>query len=216
MRIKSHTPFKENSSHPCCPISKNDKDLKTCANTALILFGLTSTCNRQPFLLSLLRAMTSLGITPKQNKRSTVIAHFMAKSKLIFLILIVLSKLSFSQKLIDNSIGVVYVMSENNKTYELKIVVPLPFLKEFQLNKSTYEFKLVAGEFDFPDKILLFDESGVFDTLKTQEKWKIRLWCENDGGIQYRPENHVIIEKNSIRKKLIKIAARHLSTWSAN
>jgi len=127
----------------------------------------------------------------------------MAKSKLIFLILIVLSKLSFSQKLIDNSIGVVYVLSENNKTYELKIVVPRPFLKEFQLNKPTYEFKLVAGEFAFPDKILLFDESGVFDTLKTQEKWEIKLWCENDGGIQYRPENHLIIEKNSIRRKLI-------------
>jgi hypothetical protein len=122
--------------------------------------------------------------------------------KLIF-ILLTISKIAFSQSFVENSIGVVYLVSEKEKEYDLKIVFPMTFIENFEYDNSVYS-EIPLTEFEYNGNIKLFDEYGVFDTLTIKEKFIIKFWCENDGGIQYRPELNLKIKKEDLSKRLSK------------
>jgi hypothetical protein len=123
--------------------------------------------------------------------------------KKLIIILLTISKIAFSQNFVENSIGLIYIVSENEKEYDLKIVFPMKFIENFDYDNSVYS-ETPLTEFEYNGKIKLFDEYGVFDTLTINEKILIKFWCENDGGIQYRPELNLKIKKENFPKRLDK------------
>ena len=121
--------------------------------------------------------------------------------KKLIIILLTISNIAYSQNFVENSIGLIYIVSENEKEYDLKIVFPMTFIENFDYDNSVYS-ETPLTEFEYNGKIKLFDEYGVFDTLTIKENYLIKFWCENDGGIQYRPELNLKIKKENLTKKL--------------
>ena len=102
----------------------------------------------------------------------------------------------------ENSIGVVYLDTIKDKNYFLTIRFPNFNLPESILARDKYNYIK-----DIPIKIplqtiILFDEDGELLTLKNVSSCISKLWCENDGGIQYEPTYILTIEKIKFKRIL--------------
>src|SRR5262249_43785165 len=56
-----------------------------------------------------------------------------------------------------------------------------------------------------PTPLWLFDKAGVLTKLRIDEL-TVKFWCENDGGLQYRPEVRVHVSKSSLARPLAPVA----------
>jgi len=102
----------------------------------------------------------------------------------IFTILFLSTISSFGQ-FIPNSIGVAYLNGETSDAYELTIVLPVQMLEKSVDNSRGDN---VANEVvSFQSPVTLFDRNGELLTFKSSSKFTVQLWCDNDGGSQYRP-----------------------------
>jgi hypothetical protein len=100
-----------------------------------------------------------------------------------------------------NSIGVVYLTGESSDTYHVTILFPIQNLEKSDYN-LTGDFKKVIAKFDHDGEITLFDKTGDLLTIKQKAEFQIRFWCENDGGIQYRPTFDISIKKEKFKRKI--------------
>jgi hypothetical protein len=124
--------------------------------------------------------------------------------KLIVILLIITSStdISLSQEFKINSIGVAFIKTDSEKVYELEIVFPFKVLSNYKIQRPILELKEIITKFINNSSVTLFDEKGELATINIQDSIDIRFWCENDGGIQYRPTVTIKIEKQLLKRKL--------------
>jgi hypothetical protein len=48
----------------------------------------------------------------------------------------------------------------------------------------------------------LFDKAGSLSTIKQKAEFEIQFWCDNDGGVQYRPTFNASIKKAKFKRRI--------------
>jgi hypothetical protein len=104
-----------------------------------------------------------------------------------------------------NSIGAVYFVGETSNTVTLKVVFTLSSVDNYPVELG-YDYHktwpvIAKGAFK------LFDDKGVFYTPNSAPEFKLVFWCENDGGMQFRPQAELVISKKALGRKLQKYSA---------
>jgi hypothetical protein len=90
---------------------------------------------------------------------------------------------------------------ESSDTYYVTILFPVQTLEKSDFNQ-TGDLKTVIDKFEYDGEITLFDKTGDLFTIKQRIEFKIQFWCENDGGIQYRPSLDTSIKKEKFKRKI--------------
>jgi len=93
--------------------------------------------------------------------------------------------------------GVVYVLKRTKGRLKLRLVFPASTVMNFDpLNAKSGE------SVDVLDELIVFDSKGALGTITSVKRMKTVLWCENDGGMQFRPEIIVDIPASKLRRRL--------------
>lgn len=92
----------------------------------------------------------------------------------------------------ENSIGLAYVNGYEGveKSYmAIDIVFPLNYLHNISEAYPKNDFQITTDLkiYNVSNSFLLVDTTGTFN-------FKMTFWCENDGGIQYRPTTTLKID----------------------
>jgi len=124
----------------------------------------------------------------------------MMKIRLTILYLL-LTCTGYSNTFQINSIGVVYLNSTTDDKYELTFVFPMSSITEHD-NYDNRLDNVIVDTMTFNNDIVLFNNKGVIGTIKYADRVYIHFWCENDGGIQFRPEIKIMVNKNEIKDEL--------------
>jgi hypothetical protein len=101
-----------------------------------------------------------------------------------------------------NSIGVAYLRSETTDSVFLEIAVPAEMLKKDSTYAEQYPLKTAIDSFYYAGQIMLFDMAGEAYKINKRSKFLMSFWCDNDGGVQYRPTLYVSIKKGSLKHQL--------------
>ena len=109
---------------------------------------------------------------------------------------------SYSQEFKENSIGVASVKLDLETEYEIEIVFPFKTILNYEIESPILEWKDVMTKFVNPSPITLFDDKGELATINFKDSIKIEFWCENDGGIQFRPTFTARIKKQNLKREL--------------
>lgn len=101
----------------------------------------------------------------------------------------------------QNSIGICYLQKETIDEYYLSITLPIQTLinRDYQMGD---EFIRVIDTLTYSGEINFFDNNGELYRINKKEKFLITFWCENDGGIQFRPTLNIVVKKNSFKRPL--------------
>ena len=126
----------------------------------------------------------------------------MQKLTIILLIILFSTGIIYSQDFKENSIGVATVKLDLEKEYEIEIVFPYQTISNYEIEKRILEWKDVITKFVNNSPITLFDDKGELATLNFKDSIKIEFWCENDGGIQFRPTFTARIKKQNLKREL--------------
>jgi hypothetical protein len=121
---------------------------------------------------------------------------------IIFFILLNTINFGFSQGFKENSIGVAFFVSETESEYGLEIVFPFQCLTDFKIENRVDELIETSTKFKFNSQLTLFDESGEIGSIEIKDSIEIRFWCENDGGIQFRPTLNLKVKKHNLKRVL--------------
>ncbi|MEZ5004283.1 MAG: hypothetical protein R2730_14730 [Chitinophagales bacterium] len=96
-----------------------------------------------------------------------------------------------------NTIGVVYLNSSTQDEYELTIVFPMSAIPVH--NNYIYQSQsAIVDSLKVKSDVVLFDNKGIIGKITDIEIAYIQFWCENDDGIQFRPEIKIMINKNQL------------------
>jgi hypothetical protein len=136
--------------------------------------------------------------------------------KLTFILFLILfsTGIIHSQDFKENSIGVASVKLDLETEYEIEIVFPFKTIKNYKIKRPILEWKDVMAKFVNETPITLFDDKGELTTINFKDSIKIEFWCENDGGIQFRPTFTTRIKKDDLRRELItNIDANYISCF---
>jgi hypothetical protein len=130
-------------------------------------------------------------------------------NKSIFLIALICSAPALLQsassddniKLIpDEKVGIVRLVGESKTQYFLDIVLPLNLktgCKECSLPGNMYKTNVKVP---IRDGFQFFDSKGIIGSIVVKEI-PLKFWCENDGGIQFRPTVRIRINKDKISRR---------------
>jgi len=99
-----------------------------------------------------------------------------------------------------NSIGICYLQQDTIDYYSLKISLPFQTLTDQSLAPEKLNDSIT-----FSGQITLFDKNGQIISIENNDKFLLELWCENDGGIQYRPILKTKIKKADFKLPLVAI-----------
>lgn len=124
----------------------------------------------------------------------------MMKTKLTILFLLLFNT-GYSNNFTSNSIGVVYLNSFTGDKYELTFVFPMSSITKHDNYDERLDYHIV-DTLTIDNEITLFDKSGTIGSFQYIGEVFIHFWCENDGGIQFRPEIKIIMDKSEIKGKL--------------
>lgn len=100
-----------------------------------------------------------------------------------------------------NSIGICYLQKETIDEYYLTISLPIQTLINRDY-KIVDEFKSVIDTLTYSGEINFFDNKGELYRISNEEKFLVTFWCENDGGIQFRPTLNIVVKKNRFKRPL--------------
>lgn len=135
----------------------------------------------------------------------TIQTHELSMKGTVLLLLTVLNfGIAFGQ-FKPNSIGICYLQEDTVDYYSLKITLPFQTLRD-QSTTHIKEYKEVIDSIEYSGQITLFDGAGELIRIENHGKFLLELWCENDGGIQYRPELNTRIKKAGFKRPLYAIA----------
>jgi hypothetical protein len=126
----------------------------------------------------------------------------MQKLTIILLIILFSTGNIYSQDFRENSIGVASVKLDLETEYEIEIVFPFKTISNYKIKRPILEWKDVIIKFINESPITLFDDKGELTTINFKDSIKIEFWCENDGGIQYRPTFTTRIKKQNLKRVL--------------
>lgn len=121
---------------------------------------------------------------------------------ILFLLGFLLFTTGYSQSFKENSVGSLYLDKETGHEYDTEIVFPIDFLKDYEIERPITELKFVLDSFMIDSPIILFDSTGILGKLEGKKKVRIQFWCENDGGIQFRPTLNLKIDKGEMDREL--------------
>jgi len=121
--------------------------------------------------------------------------------RIIFFVLLLFCVKSYSQEFHKNSVGIVYFESQNTDFVDLKVVIPMWRLEGYEITRPITEFKTTIHKFQTNKEIELFNQNG-FITKVLIDTVSIDFWCENDGGIQYRPTIYIKVKKTDLKNAL--------------
>jgi hypothetical protein len=99
-----------------------------------------------------------------------------------------------------NSIGICYLQLDTANYYFLKISLPFQTLIDQNLKPEK-----LADSITYSGQITLFDKTGEIISIENKDKFLSEFWCENDGGIQYRPTLKTKIKKANFKLPLVAI-----------
>ena len=117
----------------------------------------------------------------------------MKKSTLLLLLTVLNFCFAFGQ-FKPNSIGICYLQQDTADYYSLTIALPYKTLENHNL-QPIQELIVVIDSFSYSGQIILFDKAGEIASIENKDKFLLEFWCENDGGIQYRPTLNTKIKK---------------------
>ncbi|MHB8872498.1 MAG: hypothetical protein ACYC8T_02320 [Myxococcaceae bacterium] len=96
-------------------------------------------------------------------------------------------------------VGAVYASPLQKGGHELRIVFPGTVRPDLE---GSYEEALKHTEpVAIDGDLVIFDGKGVIARVSSQPAI-LRFWCENDGGMQYRPELNVTLPASALKRKL--------------
>jgi hypothetical protein len=124
----------------------------------------------------------------------------MKKSTLLLLLTIFNFCLAFGQ-FKPNSIGICYLRQDTADYYSLTISLPFQTLTD-QSSTQIIEYPKVIDSINYSGQITLFDKAGEITRIDSNNKFLLEFWCENDGGIQYRPTLKTKIKKANCKRPL--------------
>lgn len=101
----------------------------------------------------------------------------------------------------SNSIGICYLQQDTTDYYSLTISLPFQTLID-QSSKHILEYQKVIDSISYSGQITLFDKTGELTRIENKDKFLLEFWCENDGGIQYRPTLNTKIKKANFKRPL--------------
>ncbi len=130
------------------------------------------------------------------------ILNEMQKLTIILLIILFSTGIIYSQDFKENSIGVATVKLDLETEYEIEILFPYKTISNYEIERPILEWKDVMTKFVNNSPITLFDDIGELATLNFKDSIKIEFWCENDGGIQFRPTFTTRIKKQDLKREL--------------
>ncbi len=104
-----------------------------------------------------------------------------------------------------NSIGVCYLNKDSADYHILTIVLPFQTLVEHSL-MPIHEYHKMIDSIGYEGQITLFDNTGALIQIENKFDFILEFWCENDGGIQYRPTLSTKIQKTNFKRPLSAIA----------
>lgn len=137
--------------------------------------------------------------------RAFIIGYRALKRNLLLLVFVLVGVASASDNkpsLSPDSIGVVYLTGESDKAVDLRIVFPalqvLNYPENFPGSGDYKATTLVSAA----GQLILFDNKGPLATLKTIPEFRLTFWCENDGGMQFRPEAKMTIPRSLLKRSL--------------
>ena len=122
------------------------------------------------------------------------------KNSTLLLLLTVLNFCSAYGQFKPNSIGICYLQQETVDYYSLKISLPFQTLTDQSLAPEKLNDSIT-----FSGQITLFDKTGQIIRIENNDKFLLEFWCENDGGIQYRPTLKTKIKKADFKLPLVAI-----------
>lgn len=124
--------------------------------------------------------------------------------KFIVLISIILAYLNSSKQpvFVDNTIGVAQVIDTSYDSIQFRLIVPIQNLSGYKINNWNDDVPPIIGSIKYNGTISFYDETGLLVDVAGEFDFDIRFWCENDGGIQYRPELIIQLPKSSFDRKL--------------
>jgi hypothetical protein len=96
------------------------------------------------------------------------------------------------------------LQQDTSDYYSLTISLPYKTLQN-QKAKLDTDFKEVNDTVTYIGQITLFDNAGEILRINNKEKFLVQFWCENDGGIQYRPTLKTKVKKTEFKRPLIAI-----------
>jgi hypothetical protein len=105
------------------------------------------------------------------------------------------------------AIGVVRVDASDPNTYSVTILFPMEevdgFTREDLSGRWTHDLEIPL---ESPGILTLFDEAGRLGTVAVGQL-HIVFWCENDGGVHFRPEWAGKIRRTSLARALGPVSA---------
>jgi hypothetical protein len=128
----------------------------------------------------------------------------MKKSTLLLLLTILNFCFTYGQ-FKPNSIGICYLQQDTGNYYLLTIALPFQTLID-QSSKQILEFQKVIDSISYSGEVILFDKTGEIFRIENKDKFLLKFWCENDGGIQYRPMVNIKIKKTNFKRPLTGIS----------
>ena len=126
----------------------------------------------------------------------------MGKAYIILLLITISVGVSYSQDFKENSIGVVSVKLDLETEYEIEIIFPFQTISNYEVKRPLLEWEDVMTRFINDSPITLFDDKGELATINFNDSIKIEFWCENDGGIQFRPTSTTRVKKQNLKREL--------------
>lgn len=124
----------------------------------------------------------------------------MKKPTLTFLLIAVNLCIAFGQ-FKPNSIGVCYLDRDSGDCYSIKMALPYNTLTDHNLHQFA-DLKKGPDSIEYTGKITLFDNDGEITSIEGKSTFLLEFWCENDGGIQYRPTLRSLIRKPGLKRLL--------------
>lgn len=123
------------------------------------------------------------------------------KKIIITIFYLFLLTIGYSNAFQINAIGVVYLNSSTQDEYELNIVFPMSALPVH--DKHIYQSQsIIVDTLTIKSEVVLFNNKGIIGKITDVEMVWIKFWCENDDGIQFRPEIKIMIDKNQLAGEL--------------
>lgn len=123
----------------------------------------------------------------------------MKKSTLLLLLTILNFCFAYGQ-FKPNSIGICYLQQDTTHYNSLTISLPYETLSDqSQTPEKVIDSIIYSGQ------ITLFDKTGQIISFENKDKFLLEFWCENDGGIQYRPTLKIKIKKANFKLPLVAI-----------
>ena len=121
----------------------------------------------------------------------------------VFLVISMFCNFTREVEFVDNSIGVAQIDEANEDSIKLDIIIPVGYLKNFEVEKPILDIESLEDKVIYEGTLSFFDEIGPLGEYAGIFDFEIKFWCENDGGIQFRPNVVTSIPRSIFDREVV-------------